>query len=69
LAIFSPTYAVRGKNKSEVIGAGEDRERVRARDATCRSIARVESRLGVDRGIRKFVSGIVATVENSKYQA
>jgi len=40
-------------------------------DATCvsRSVARVESRLGTDKQIKKVVDAIVFAVENSKYQA
>jgi len=40
-------------------------------DATCvsRSVARVESRLGTDKQLKKVVDAIVFAVENSKYQA
>ena len=33
------------------------------------SVARLESRFGIDTGVRKFVNGIVAAVENSKYDS
>jgi len=72
-----------------VIGAGKDRERVRAREAICcvgrncteltvtalaktlgvdatcvsRSVARMESRLGMDKELRKVIDEIVSAVE------
>ena len=95
MAILDLAYTLFGKKKSEVMGAGKDRERVRAREAICyvgrnctelsvtalaaslgvdatcvsRSVARMESRLGVDTGVRKIIDGIGAAVENSKNQA
>lgn len=77
------------------MGAGKDRERVRARetisyvgrnctelsvtalaknlgvDATCvsRSVARMESRLGIDKELKKVVDEIISAAENSKYHA
>ncbi len=77
------------------MGAGKDRERVRARevicyvgrnytelsvtalakslgvDATCvsGSVARMESRLGINKELKKIVDEIVSAVEKSKYQA
>lgn len=40
-------------------------------DATCvsDSVARMESRLGIDKELKKVVDEIVSAVENSKYQA
>jgi hypothetical protein len=40
-------------------------------DATCvsGSVARMESRLGIDEELKKVVDEIVSAVENSKYQA
>jgi len=40
-------------------------------DATCvsRSVARMESRLGIDKEIKKVIDEIVSAVEKSKYQA
>lgn len=40
-------------------------------DPTCvsRSVARVESRLADDKGLKKVVDEIVSAIENSKYQA
>jgi putative transposase len=84
-----------GKKTVEVIGAGKERERVRAREAisyvgrsrtelsvatlaqslgvdpTCvsRSVARVESRLKDDKGLKKVVAEIISAVENRKYHA
>lgn len=94
-ALLEAACAVLGRRRAEVIGAGKDRERVRAREAICyvgrnctelsvtslakhlgvdatcvsRSVARMESRLGIDRELKKVVDEIVSAMENSKYQA
>ena len=40
-------------------------------DATCvsRSVARMESKLGINKQLKKVVDEIVSAVENHKYQA
>ncbi|MBI2358921.1 MAG: transposase [Deltaproteobacteria bacterium] len=94
-ALLEAACAVLGRRRAEVVGAGKDRERVRAREAICyigrnctelsvtllarhlgvdatcvsRSVARMESRLGIDRRLRKVVDEIVSAMEKSKYQA
>lgn len=94
-ALLRAACAVLGRKRAEVMGAGKDRERVRAREAICyvgrkrtelsatalarslgvdgtcvsRSVARMESRLGVDQELKKVVDEIVAAIENSKHHA
>lgn len=86
---------VLGKGKTEVTGAGKDRERVRGRETICyvgrnytelsvtalaqslgvdvtsvsRSVARMESRLGVEKELRKVVDDIVSAIDKIKYHA
>ena len=94
-ALLGAACAVLGRRRAEVMGAGKDHERVRAREAICyvgrnrtelpvtalaksldvdatcvsRSVARMESRVGIDKELKKIVDEIVSAVENSRYQA
>src|SRR5262245_2102401 len=94
-ALLRAACAVLRRKRAEVMGAGKDRERVRAREAICyvgryhtelsvtslakslgvdgtcvsRSVARMESRLQVDKEFKKIIDEIVSALENSKHHA